>query len=243
MLVSAKMPTKKFLTAEWRDLAMVNFEVEPDVLAPHVPVGTEIDFWNGRCYLSVVGFRFLKTKIMGVPIPFHRNFDEVNLRFYVRREVEGEVRRGVVFIKEIVPRWAIAQVARWVYNENYVALSMRHEVDDASARYEWRSRGKWDRMVVETDGEWGTLEPSSEAEFITEHYWGYASQRDGSTLEYQVEHPPWRAAQAEKAEFVCDVERLYGAEFVRSLSQEPIAAFLADGSNVLVRRGVKLPDK
>lgn len=238
--VSESMPYKKFLTAEWRDLAMVNFEVEPDVLGPHVPQGTEIDFWNGRCYLSVVGFRFLHTKVMGVPIPFHRNFDEVNLRFYVRREVEGQVRRGVVFIKEIVPRRAIAQVAQWVYNENYVALPMRHEVEAAAACYEWRYRSTWNSLSVETRGEWSIPDQSSEALFVAEHYWGYAVQRDGSTLEYQVEHPPWQVAQADKAELVCEVERLYGVQFAPSLKKEAASAFLANGSEVLVRRGVRL---
>jgi uncharacterized protein YqjF (DUF2071 family) len=234
------MPTRKFLTAEWRDLAMLNFEVEPDVLVPRVPAGAEIDFWNGRCYVSLVGFRFLRTKVMGVSIPFHRDFDEVNLRFYVRREVDGQVRRGVVFVKEIVPRLAIAQVARWVYNESYVALPMRHEVGVASARYEWRYRGKWNSLSVETRGDGTIPEEGSEAAFIAEHYWGYTTQRDGTTLEYQVEHPSWRVAKAQRAELVCDVDQLYGAEFGPSLSREPTSAFLADGSAVLVRRGVPL---
>lgn len=236
------MPEKKFLTAEWRDLAMVNFEVEPEVLIPVVPAGTQIDFWNGRCYVSVVGFRFLWTKVMGVPIPFYRDFDEVNLRFYVRRKVDGQVRRGVVFIKEIVPRRAIAQVARWVYNENYLALPMRHEVGPAFGRYEWQYRGAWNSLAVETGGKLSAPNPSSEAAFITEHYWGYTVQRDGSTLEYQVEHPTWRVAQAEKADLICDVEQVYGPKFVPSLSREPASAFLADGSDVLVRRGVILSD-
>ena len=238
----SNMPEKRFLTAEWCDLAMVNFEVEPDVLAPHVPAGTELDFWNGRCYISLVGFQFLRTKVMGVPVPFHRDFDEVNLRFYVRREVEGRVRRGVVFVKEIVPMRAIALVARRLYNENYVALPMRHEVKGPSARYEWRYAGDWNGLSVETDGKWHDLEPELEAAFITEHYWGYAAQRDGSTLEYQVEHPPWRVSKAEKAGLVCDVGRLYGTEFVQSLSHEPVSAFLADGSGVLVRRGIRLTE-
>ena len=142
------MPNRTFLTAEWRDLALLNYEIEPDVLLPHVPGGTEIDLWDGRCFVSVVGFRFVKTRLMGLPIPFHSNFLEVNLRFYVRREVQGELRRGVVFIKEIVPRRAIAWVARVLYNENYVALPMRHVVEAGSARYEWRLRGAWNRLSV-----------------------------------------------------------------------------------------------
>ena len=237
------MPERTFLTAEWRDLALLNFEIEPDVLLPHVPRGTQIDLWHGRCFVSVVGFRFLKTRVMGLPIPFHSNFLEVNLRFYVCREVQGELRRGVVFIKEIVPRRAIAWVARVVYNENYVALPMRHAVDDASVRYEWRFEGAWNRLTLAGLGDWRIEDPTSEAAFITEHYWGYAVQRDGSTLEYQVEHPRWRVAQAAEVELACDLTRLYGDEFAQALSREPASAFLADGSEIVVRRGRRLTER
>jgi len=235
------MPERTFLTAEWRDLALLNYEIEPDVLRPHIPAGTELDLWDGRCFVSVVGFRFLKTRLMGVPVPFHSSFLEVNLRFYVRRKVGAEVRRGVVFIKEIVPRRAIAWVARVVYNENYVALPMRHAVDNVSARYEWRLDGAWNGLALAGLGEWHVADPASEAAFITEHYWGYAVQRDGSTLEYQVEHPRWRVAQATEVELACDVGRLYGDEFAQALSREPASAFLADGSEIVVRRGRRLP--
>src|SRR6185503_10439864 len=104
-------------TAHWRFLMMLNYEVDPSVLHPLVPRGTELDTWHGRTYASVVGFLFLDTRVLGLAIPFHRDFEEVNLRFYVRRREAEAWRRGVVFIKEIVPRWAIATVARVAYNE------------------------------------------------------------------------------------------------------------------------------
>ena len=148
------MPESVFLTADWHNLALVNYEVEPDVLTPYVPAGTEIDLWEGRCYVSVVGLRFLKTKLLGVPMPFHRDFPEVNLRFYVRREVDGELRRGVVFIKEIVPLHAVTWVARGIYNENYVTLPMREEIAADSFLYEWRFKGDWCRLEVKTRGDW-----------------------------------------------------------------------------------------
>ncbi|HKD03053.1 MAG TPA: DUF2071 domain-containing protein, partial [Terriglobales bacterium] len=120
-----------FLKADWRNLAMLNYEVEPSVLAAFVPAGTELDRWNGRLFVSLVGFRFLRTRVWGLPIPLHCNFDEVNLRFYVRRMEGSEIRRGVVFIREIVPRRAIATVARNLYGERYVALPMRHRLEIA----------------------------------------------------------------------------------------------------------------
>lgn len=234
------MPESVFLTADWHNLALVNYEVEPDVLTPYVPAGTEIDLWEGRCYVSVVGLQFLKTKLLGVSIPFHRDFPEVNLRFYVRREVDGELRRGVVFIKEIVPLHAVTWVARGIYNENYVTLPMREEITTDSFRYEWRSKEGWNRLRTKTRGEWSAPDLDSEASFVAEHYWGYAAQRNGSTLEYEVEHPRWRTANADHVEYDCDVAGLYGEEFVEVLSREPVSAFMAEGSAVVVRRGVRL---
>jgi uncharacterized protein YqjF (DUF2071 family) len=230
-----------FLTAEWRYLAMLNYEVAPELLAPLVPAGTEIDRWDGRVYVSLVGFLFLKTRVLGVPIPFHRDFEELNLRFYVTREAGGEVRRGVVFVKEIVPRWAIATVARVVYNENYVSMPMRHKVDPpTTVAYEWRHAGRWGRLAVDVEGAARPLEPGSEAEFITEHYWGYARQRDGGTMEYRVEHPPWRVWEAHSSALECDAEALYGAGFAAALARPPVSTFLAEGSPITVRRGVRI---
>lgn len=231
----------QFLTAEWRYLAMLNYEVDPALLIPVVPRGTELDRWEGRVFVSLVGFRFLKTKVFGVSIPFHSNFDEVNLRFYVRRQEGVESRRGVVFIREIVPRFAIASVARAVYNENYIALPMGHEVrhdgSEVSAAYRWKSAGGWCSMSVHGSGPPQALREGSEEQFITEHYWGYAAQRDGSTVEYRVEHPSWKVWKASAARFEGNVAQLYGREFASLLSRPPASAFLAEGSEVNVMRG------
>jgi uncharacterized protein YqjF (DUF2071 family) len=233
---------KTFLTAEWRNLVMLNYEVDPAILAARVPEGCELDAWQGRTFVSMVGFLFLRTRVLGLPIPFHRNFEEVNLRFYVRHKAEGEWRRGVVFVRELVPRWAIAAVARGVYGEKYASLPMRHSIQAAAGSgskvvsYQWRRGGVWEGLSATYSG---TPElPSEEAEetFITEHYWGYAQHR-GATVEYQVEHPRWRVCRAETCTFECDVEALYGPEFRTFLSTPPSSAFVADGSPVLVRRG------
>jgi uncharacterized protein YqjF (DUF2071 family) len=127
-----RVPTTEariFLTAEWRYLAMLNYEVDPAVLARRVPFGTELDTLNGKTFVSIIGFLFLKTRFLEIPVPLHQVFEEVNLRFYVRRRAEEGWRRGVVFVKEIVPRWAIAAVARRCYEENYVAMPMRHQIE------------------------------------------------------------------------------------------------------------------
>ncbi len=237
---------KTFLTARWEALAMLNYEIDPAILEPFVPAGTELDEWEGRYFVSMVGFLFLDTRLFGLPIPFHRNFEEVNLRFYVRRRAEDGWRRGVVFIKELVPRAAIAAVARWVYNERYEALPMRHEVRLPAGQgvgrvsYSWKTGGSWNRLGAEVAGEPELVPEDSEEAFITEHYWGYARQRDGSTVEYQVEHPRWQVWRAESASFDCDVGSLYGPEFRDALSGSPTTAFVADGSGVVVRSGRRL---
>lgn len=231
-----------FLEAEWRFLAMLNYEVDSSLLQKFVPPGTELDRWNGKVLMSLVGFRFLKTKVFGISFPFHRNFEEVNLRFYVQHHEENEVRRGVVFIKEIVPRWMIATVARRVYNENYVALPMSHKIDSSSAaeiavEYGWRSRTGWNRMNLTTTG--GALLPenNSEDKFITEHSWGYASQRKGGCMEYRVAHPPWRVWNVRDAKLEGDLTELYGRDLATAVRGAPVSAFLAEGSKVEVHRG------
>ena len=237
--------SRVFLTAEWRYLAMLNYEIAPEILAPLVPRGTELDLWAGKNYVSVVGFLFLDARVLGLPIPFHRNFEELNLRFYVRRQVADGWRRGVVFIKELVPRAAIAFVARTFYNENYLALPMTHRVEKTgaevqSAEYSWRFHGAHNRLKVATRGIAQSLVPGSPQEFITEHYWGYARQRDGSTMEYRVEHPPWQVWEVATAEFKCDIAGLYGANFETCLRGPPASAFLAAGSAVKVFCGKRL---
>ncbi len=232
--------TSAFVTAQWRYLAMLNYEIDPAILLPRVPAGTELDTWQGRTFVSVVGFRFLETRVLGIPIPFHRNFDEVNLRFYVRREHPDGLRRGVVFIKEVVPRAAIAWVARNVYNENYVALPMRHQIALPHVSYEWNHAATWSRLAVTCSGEAFLPHEDSEETFITEHYWGYARQQDGATLEYRVEHPRWNVWRSSTSSLDGDVDGLYGSELGAFLKGEPSSAFVAEGSAVVVRRGVPI---
>ena len=238
-------PARTFLTAVWHDLVMVNFDVDPAVLRPRVPAGTELDLWQGRALASVVGFRFLRTRVMGLPIPFHVNFPEVNLRFYVRRRAGAEWRRGVVFVKEIVPRAAIAWVARTVYGEKYVAFPMREEVDlpaagepgAGRAAYAWKRAGRWESVEAEVEGPSVVRAEGTEEAFVTDHYWGYAGREGATTVEYAVEHLRWTVRNAVRARLDCDVAALYGPEFAAALSAPPSSAFVADGSEIVVRRG------
>ncbi len=239
------MKTRTFLTAEWRYLAMLNYAVDPSVLKRFVPPRTELDSYRGDTFVSVVGFRFLSTRVFGWAFPFHRNFEEVNLRFYVRRNAAEGWRRGVVFIRELVPRRAIAFVARACYGEPYTALPMRHRIDHTMQKirleYGWQRRGRWESLHAAAEGPSETIQNGSVGEFITEHYWGYTA-RGVECSEYQVEHPRWQIWRAAEATLNADVSSLYGDAFVESLSARSASAFIADGSPVVVRRASDLSE-
>ena len=227
---------------------MLNYEIDPNILRRHLPRGTEIDEWNGRVFASMVGFMFLDTRLMGIPFPFHRDFEEVNLRLYVRRKSGNEWRRGVVFVKELVPRRAIARVAQFSHGEKYASVPMRHQLDleqgeiriNGNARYEWKFHGEWNHLSILTTGPATLPLPGSEEEYISEHYWGYATHRSGRVIEYRVDHPPWKVRQVADSSLSCDAKALYGPEFADCLSGKPSSAFLAEGSAVAVFRGVPI---
>jgi uncharacterized protein YqjF (DUF2071 family) len=235
-----------FLTARWEDLVLLNYSAPRELLEPLVPAGTELDALNGELLISLVGFMFRETRVLGAPIPFHVNFEEVNLRFYVRRTTSsGELRRAVVFVRELVPRQAIALAARWIYNEPYLAVPMTHESSlnahsGGVASYSWRYGGAKFTVTAEAAGPARPPVPGSEAEFITEHYWGYTKQRNGDTLEYRVEHPTWTVWDATHASVSGPLSTLYGSTFGEILSRPHRSAFVAAGSPVLVHHGVRL---
>ncbi len=234
----------KFLTAEWRNLILANYPVDPEVLLPYLPKGTELDFYNDICYVSLVGFMFLNTKVLGVSVPFHKNFEELNLRFYVKRKTPDGWRRGVVFVKEIVPRFAIAYTARTLYREPYTAMPMKHEFipsdNTIHVAYYFQHENFWNKMSVVAETPSFPIAPGSEEEFITEHYWGYNRYSENSTMEYEVEHPSWKIHKVLDSNFHIRYQQLYGANFAPVLQTKPLSIFLAEGSEICVRKGEKI---
>lgn len=227
-----------FLTAEWRKLALANYVVHPDVLLPYLPYKTELDIWQGKCYVSLVGFMFANTRLLGVPIPFHTNFEEVNLRFYVRYKEGNEWKRGVVFIKEIVPRHAIAFIANTLYKEHYQTMPMRHLWQQNNGvqlvQYDWKYNQKWQSIQVNASLQTQAIDEGSETEFITEHYWGYTQIDAQQTYEYQVTHPRWEQYAVKNYQINVDFGLVYGKDFAFLNQLEPHSVMLAEGSGITV---------
>jgi uncharacterized protein YqjF (DUF2071 family) len=223
-----------FLEAYWKNLILINYEVDPKLLKPYVPLGTELDSYNGKCYVSIVGFLFMDTKVLGIKLPYHINFEEVNLRFYVKRNGE----RGVVFIKEIVPKPLITLVANSLYHEHYFTAKMKHlwteNEHSKTFEYQWKLKNKWQSIFVETGTEYSSIPKGSEEQFITEHYFGY-TKHNTKTFEYEVVHPSWRQLKISKYAVDIDFEANYGSQFKHLKDLKPTSVILAEGSEAAVK--------
>lgn len=233
-----------FLKAQWRDLILINYEVDPKILEPFLPAGVEMDLWNGKCYASLVAFMFRDVRILGIPVPGHVNFEEINLRFYVKRNVDGAWRRGVVFLKEIVPKRAIALIANLLYKEHYSKAKMGHSAVETEDRkiwtYHWFDRTGSHEVSMTTGKEPHPIQAGSEAEFITEHYYGYTRVSDRVTFEYEVTHPRW--TQLDVLGYKTDVnfEKAYGLPFSFMATEKPASVLFAEGSKITVERYKRL---
>ncbi|WP_324671866.1 DUF2071 domain-containing protein [Hymenobacter sp. GOD-10R] len=240
------MATKTtFLTTNWRYLLLANYAVDASVLRRHLPAGVELDDWNGTHYASMVGLLFEDTRMLGIPFPWHRDFAEVNLRFYVRRKTAAGWKQGVVFVKEIVSKPAIVLVANTLYQEKYVALPMRHRIEarpngELALDYNWKIKGEWNYLRGTAAATAGPIPEDSEAEFLAENYWGFTRRSAKRTSEYEVVHPRWVVRPVSDYTFHCNVAALYGPEFVETLQQEPRSVFMADGSAVKIMSGEKV---
>lgn len=231
---------KVFLTAEWRKLALAQYAVDKEVLSKYLPPHTELDDWQGKYYVSLVGFMFVDVKLRGVNIPFHTNFEEVNLRFYVKFKDGDTWKRGVVFIKEFVPKPAITFVANTLYKENYQTFPMKHrwveQEDQLEVEYSWKNRN-WNNFAVTASSKAEDILAASEEEFITEHYWGYTKIGANSTSEYGVEHPRWKAYQVKNYKINVDFGINYGNDFDFLNNAAPDSVMLAEGSEIRVLKG------
>jgi uncharacterized protein len=233
-----------FLTAEWNNLIMANYIIDPAILKKYIPPKTELDVYNGNVYVSLISFMFQKTKLLGVSIPFHSNFEEVNLRFYVRYNDNGQWKRGAVFIKEIVPKPAISLIANMLYHEKYSTMRMKHffhhNEQNINLGYHWKFKNKWNKLEATTAPVPLPMRPGSEEEFIAEHYWGYSKYNDTTTFEYNVQHPAWQVYKVKDYVIDCDFRGLYGNQFAFLQMLQPSSVFMAKGSPISILHKKKL---
>ncbi len=231
------MSKSPFLTAEWRELIFANHIIDPALLAAYIPAKTELDFYNGQCYVSLVGFSFREVRVRGLKIPLHTNFPEINLRFYVRHKENNEWKRGVVFIKEIVPKPAISFIANTFFGEHYVTMPVSYKRKDGpgkfSVSYAWKFK-TWNVLSVTVSEHKTPISENSGEEFITQHFRGYTSMTKNKSGEYHVDHPAWQVHPVMDYEIQCDFGNLYGKEFSFLVHEKPASIFLAEGSPVAV---------
>ncbi len=227
---------KPFLTAEWRNLIMMNYVVPEDVLIPYLPKGVELDHFEGKCYVSFVAFHFLQTKVKGIGFPFHRNFEEINLRFYVKYKENGTYKRGVVFISELVPKRMISWIAKLIYQEQYDYTPIISSVTETTKRslyFNW-GRKKQYELTVETGIKSQPIKTGSKEEFIFEHYWGYTGLPGNRTGEYRVAHPRWNIYPVTDYRTTADFGKMYGDQFSFLNGVPADSVFVAEGSAIEV---------
>ena len=229
---------KTFLRAEWQNLIMANYEIDPLILKPYLPKGVELDYFEGKTYVSLVGFLFKDSSIFGIPIPFMGTFEEVNLRFYVIRKVGNENRRGVVFINETVPNKLVAWVANKLYKEHYIAIPTRHEwnftEDKKEVKYQWKFNSAWNTLQVVAATTKRNMEVGSIEEFIFEHYFGYTKVNLEKSIEYKINHPSWEINTIYNHQIECDFATFYGNDFAILNNTNPHSVMLAEGSDISV---------
>ena len=228
------------MTADFRYLIFANYAVDRELLEPRLPDGVQLHLLNGKAYLSLVAFLFENLHVQSLPAPFHQQFEEVNLRFYVRsRKDHNEEKNGVVFIREIVPKAMLAAAARVLFNEKYMTLPMEHHFQTGheqinTVEYSWQT-GKKSFIRVAFKNDWRYPETGSSQHFFMTRPYGFTRLEEGGTNEIQMEHPLWRVASVLDFATDYDIPSVFGEEFVPFLTLRPASIFVAEGSKVEVQ--------
>ena len=229
---------KTFLTAEWQNLIMVNYEIDPKYLMPYLPQGVDLDYYNGKTYISLVGFLFKDSSLFKIPIPLFGTFEEINLRFYVTRKIGKELKRGVVFINETVPNKTVAWVANKLYKEHYTSIPTKHkwkiDANYKEIEYQWMVNKKWNCLKVIANKNALKMNVGSIEEFIFEHYYGYTKVNTTQSIEYKVNHPSWYVNEIKDYTINCNFCDFYGKDFEILNSTKSHSIMLAEGSAVSI---------
>ena len=229
---------KTFINARWENLIMANYTIDPEILKPYIPNGVELDLFEGKAFVSLVGFLFRKSRIFGIPIPLLGSFEEINLRFYVKRKEGNQYKRGVVFINETVPYKPVAWLANKLYKEHYIAIPTKHRIavnqNEKEVEFQWKTPSQWNTIRVKASIFSGEMERGSLQEFIFEHYFGYTKISETVSQEYKINHPRWQVNEIKEYHIDCNFKEMYGDAFAKLENMEPEKVFIAEGSDISV---------
>lgn len=232
------------LTCKWKKLAFANYIVPPEVVEKHLPPFTEIDYFNENCFVSLVGFQFKDVEIAGIKVPFHTDFEEINLRFYVKRFDGENWRKGTVFLSEIADKVALSTLANSLLRENYKTLPTKQEVrkqaNEWKAGYFWQFNSTWQYIKVTADATPLPTKKGSETEFIIHRLWGYGKHNEEVTNEYNISHPRWNTYKIKDYSVNVDFAKIFGPEFSILGAATPHSVILAEGSSISVKRMDKI---
>jgi uncharacterized protein YqjF (DUF2071 family) len=225
---------RPFLTAKWHNLFLATYVVPPAILEKRLPAGLVLDLRDSDAFVSLVAFEFLDTRVFGIGWPGYRNFAELNLRYYVRNGDE----RGVVFIREFVPQRFVAWMARWLYNEPYLAapivVSKNSTESNVEMHYRLTYAGRDHHIHV--TGSKPAMRPADDSveHFFKEHKWGFGMTRSGKPLRYEVAHPIWDVFPVREYRLDFDFSSVYGPEWAFLAQSTPCSTVLAAGSDIAV---------
>ena len=234
------MSNKVFLRSNWLRLASANYIIEPHLLDKYIPKGTVLEEHNGKHYVSLVAFRYSQTRLLNIQVPFHTNFEEINLRFYVKRKIAPHVWRSeVAFTKLFFPKTALTFVAKHIYKENYETKRMRHnwsENDRQLLTSYGLKKNRWHDFELMTEKESNVIDAHSSEAFFSKHYWGTSQINDNSCTIYKIEHPEWKVFRVNDWKINFDFNKVFGSEFKHLTDNKPESVYLYDGSEVVVHK-------
>ena len=184
------------MVQDWNRITFVHWAVDPELVAPLLPIGTRLDVLDGATYVGLIPFQMRHAGFgRGPAVPYFGTFAETNVRLY---SVDPQGRHGVVFRSLEASRLLVALGARFSFGLPYTwaRMRVRHEGD----RLTYSTRRRWPGP----HGAGGTLQvrvgdpvvPSPVDEFVTARF-GLHTRWLGRTLWIPNHHEPWPLRSAE----------------------------------------------
>ena len=244
----SKSDRKTLYAAEWREIVVINFEIDPKLLRNFIPPKTELDFFNETSFVTLMARACKNVKPYGWPIVFAKSIDQILLRFYVKRKVGDTWRRGVCLIRDYLPKRKASFFLNWMFKHSFTQVPIKRTSSNfesglptqlPTVEYQWTTGDYVNHIKVNARSQMRQQEQETKESFVLDHHYGY-TVKEGKTYEYYVEYSPWAMWDAQSGSFDCDTENVFGRPFVRALKQRPASVFLARGSDVIIYRPTEI---